>query len=260
MALTLNATIGSATANSYETVEEAQDYWDSRLFTDAWETLDDTAAALVWGTRVLDSMAVAHRRLIRPSNGAPYYLTAPKWLGTPATITQRLAWPRVGLADRNGNPLNWSITSIAVSGATLALVTTSLPHRRTTGETVFIFGSNSNPVLDGPRVVTVLSDTTFTVAVPLLSDGTLGGVAVIPEELKNAVAELAGQLSLADRTLDSDVAVQGVTSVRAGSVSVSFKSDVEAQVLPDVVWALMPDSWFTDELIEPAWPAQFDAL
>lgn len=258
MALILNATIGSPTANSYETLAEAQDYWDSRLFTDNWENSDDKTVALVWGTRVLDSMAVPHRRLIRPSNGVPYYLTAPKWEGTPATTTQHLAWPRLGLTDRNGNPLDWTITSISVAGA--AVVTTSLPHNLTTGDTVFVFGSNSSPSIDGERVVTVLSTTTFSVPVNVLVAGTKGGIAIIPEELKNAVAELAGQLSLTDRTLDSDVAVQGITSVKAGSVSVSFKSDVEAQVLPDVIWALMPDSWFTDELIEPAWPAQFNVL
>lgn len=258
MALTLNATIGATTANSYETIAEAQDYWDSRLFTDNWENSDDQAAALVWSTRVLDSMAVPHRVLREGKNGTWYYRTSPQWEGTPATITQRLAWPRIGLLDRNGNPLDWSISSISIAVATV--VTTTLPHRRTTGETVLIFGSDSTPSIDGPQVITVLSATTFSIPVTVTIAGTKGGVAIIPQELKDAVSELAGQLSLADRTLDSDVAVQGVTSVRAGSVSVSFRENVEAQVLPDVIWALMPDSWFTDELIEPAWPAQFDVL
>lgn len=38
---------------------------------------------------------------------------------------------------------------------------------------------------------------------------------VIPQELKDATSELAGQLELSDRTLDSDIIVQGITSVKA---------------------------------------------
>ncbi len=41
---------------------------------------------------------------------------------------------------------------------------------------------------------------------------------VVPQELKDAESELAGQLRITDRTLDSDVAVQGITSVKAGTV------------------------------------------
>lgn len=73
---------------------------------------------------------------------------------------------------------------------------------------------------------------------------------VISQELKEAQAELAGQLGIADRTLDSDIAVQGITSIKAGSVALTFKEMVQAQVLPDAVIAIMPPSWFTDELID----------
>lgn len=83
---------------------------------------------------------------------------------------------------------------------------------------------------------------------------------VIPQELKDATSELAGQLGEADRILDNEVAAQGITSIRAGSVALTFKNMVEAKVLPDAVWDLMPPSWFTDELIIPAWPAQFDVV
>lgn len=73
---------------------------------------------------------------------------------------------------------------------------------------------------------------------------------VIPQELKDATSELAGQLELSDRTLDSDIIVQGITSVKAGSVALTFKENIAAQVLPDAVINLMPNSWFTDELID----------
>jgi hypothetical protein len=83
---------------------------------------------------------------------------------------------------------------------------------------------------------------------------------VIPEELKEATAEFAGQLVQSDTTLDNAVIVQGLKSVRAGSVALSFKDMIEQHVIPDMVWNLMPSSWFTDEIIEPAWPAMFDVL
>jgi hypothetical protein len=83
---------------------------------------------------------------------------------------------------------------------------------------------------------------------------------IIPIDLKNATAELARQFKVGDRTLDNDVSVQGLTSVRAGSVGLTFKEMVEAKVLPDAVFNLLVPSWLTDELIEQAWPAQFDVV
>jgi hypothetical protein len=75
---------------------------------------------------------------------------------------------------------------------------------------------------------------------------------VIPQELKDATSELAGQLGNSDRTLDSDIAVQGITSIRAGSVALTFKEMVQAQVLPDMVLNLMPVSWLKDEIVSYA--------
>jgi hypothetical protein len=83
---------------------------------------------------------------------------------------------------------------------------------------------------------------------------------VIPDDLKDAESELAGFLGTGDSTLDNAVIVQGLTSIKAGSVSLSFKDMIEQHVLPDFVWNLMPSSWFTDELIEPAMPALFDVV
>lgn len=72
---------------------------------------------------------------------------------------------------------------------------------------------------------------------------------VIPQELKDATAEFAGQLGNSDRTLDFEVATKGVTSIKAGSVALTFNEMVQAQVLPDMVLNLMPVSWFTDEIV-----------
>jgi len=187
---TIIATPGAANANSYLTLAEAQAYFDARLPLAGWDDADDQSVLVIMATRVLEMMFVGHRRLDRGKDG-DFYITTPKWTGAPSTTTQRLAWPRTGMLDRNGN-------AIAVD--------------------------------------------------------------VVPQDLKDATAELAGQLGNADRTLDNDVIVQGLTSIKAESVALAFKDMIEPRVLPDAVWNLMPDSWYTDELIEPAFPAQFDVL
>jgi len=66
---------------------------------------------------------------------------------------------------------------------------------------------------------------------------------VIPNELKQATAEYARQLLVSDRTGDSDIETLGITSVRAGSVSVTFKDSVIAKTVPDAVFNLIPNSW-----------------
>jgi hypothetical protein len=83
---------------------------------------------------------------------------------------------------------------------------------------------------------------------------------VIPVELREAHAELSGQLLAADRTLDNAADAAGIEAVKAGSVEVKFRAYIEARVLPDAVWALMPDSWFTPEIYSPARQATFRAL
>lgn len=83
---------------------------------------------------------------------------------------------------------------------------------------------------------------------------------VIPEEIKFATAELSGQLGAGDRTLDSDVVTQGIKSVSAGSVSVSFKDDIATQVLPDAVVNNIPPWWYDDETIDYANSFEFEVI
>lgn len=83
---------------------------------------------------------------------------------------------------------------------------------------------------------------------------------VIPQDLKDATAELAGQLGNGDRTLDNDVIVQGIKSLKAGSVALTFGDGLTPQVIPDAVYNLLVNSWMTDELYEPALSAIFDVI
>jgi len=175
---TIVETPAAANANSYETHAEANTYFDERLpLATPWVT-SGQEAALIMATRVIE-MVLQPRVVFDMANVC--YRTRPTWTGAPSTTTQRLAWPRTGMLDRNGN---------------------AIPS----GE--------------------------------------------IPYDLKNAQSELAGQLLMGDRTLDNDISIQGITSLKAGSVSLTFKDVIEAKVLPDAVLNLMPPSWFTDEDVD----------
>jgi len=66
---------------------------------------------------------------------------------------------------------------------------------------------------------------------------------VIPIELQRATAEYARQLQLSDLAGNSDIETQGITSLRAGPVSFTFKEGVVAKPVPDIVFNLIPTSW-----------------
>jgi hypothetical protein len=186
MSLVVDATVGGVNANSYITVEEAAGYWESRPFPEMWANSTQPAEAMViTATSMIDALFTPTRKLIRSANGKDsYYILRPVWLGSPATTTQALAWPRTGMHNQNGGDIP--------------------------------------------------------------SD-------VIPQGLKTAVAELAGQLSKSDRFLDNSTLVQGISSLRAGSVSLTFKNAAEFEIikiLPDIIYEFL-SAWITDELYEP---------
>ena len=85
---------------------------------------------------------------------------------------------------------------------------------------------------------------------------------VFPAELEEATYEMAGQLIRADRTLDNDVAVQGITDIKAGPVSLSFADGVAAysQVLPQAVLDLLVPSWLTEQVIQGMYQASFEVV
>ena len=189
---TIIATPAASNANSYTTAAEALVYFDERLpLPTPWEDADSQERLLIMATRTMDSLAQATKRLVTPSGGEPYYLVGRKWTGVPSTTTQRLAWPRTGMYDRNGNAI-------------------------ASGE--------------------------------------------IPYLLKDATSELAGQLGIADRTLDNDVITQGLKSLGVGSVSLAFKDTFAPQVIPDAVLNMLPPSWYTEETIESMGSVEFDVV
>jgi hypothetical protein len=75
----IEATAGSSSANSYITTADGDAYADNRLGTLNWTTasVDDQARALLAATARLDEL---------------------EWVGSRATTTQALAWPRLDAA------------------------------------------------------------------------------------------------------------------------------------------------------------------
>lgn len=80
MTITINATSGSSTANSYVTLAEADYYFETHLQFEYWDELDDEKkkAALVAATRQLDTNLFLGRRVEEQ---------------------QALAWPRLYIYD-----------------------------------------------------------------------------------------------------------------------------------------------------------------
>lgn len=253
----LNATIGGARSNSYLTYAEANAYFDERLaLAVPWST-SGQEAALIMATRVLDALAQPFKTLFP---GPPaYYRIRRQWTGTAATAVQRLAWPRVGMLDQNGTPLDVLLGSNSATDPTV--FTTAAEHHLQDNQEVLIFGvEGSVPDVNGPQVATVVSPTAFSVPVAVTTSGTGGRVTTIPLTLKHATAELAGQLIVEDRTLDNDVILQGITSLKAGSVAIGFNKEILQQVIPQSVYDMLPYGWLTDEGYEPALRALFDVV
>jgi len=69
-----------------------------------------------------------------------------------------------------------TITAITPNGVNNTIVATANPHQFFTGNTVNIFGTNSAPNINGTRIVTVLTPTTFSIPFTTTGAGTTGTV------------------------------------------------------------------------------------
>lgn len=89
LAMTLIATAGSASANSYATRAQADAYHQTHLYNATWLAADDwqREAALIWATRLLDAQV--------------------EWVGQKISSVPALRWPRAGVTDQDG----WALAS-----------------------------------------------------------------------------------------------------------------------------------------------------
>ncbi len=89
------------------------------------------------------------------------------------------------------------------------------------------------------------------------------GSGIIPNNLKNAEAEFARQLIGSDLTESNSIVAQGITSLSAGPVSLSFaqsqeqylalrQKDAQNAIIPDAVRMLLVPSWLEDIRVEDA--------
>lgn len=95
---------GLATATSYVSADEANDYFEVNADAAAdWFTLDDDKRELylAWATRLLDQKT--------------------DWKGYPATATQALRWPRTGVTTRDGVAIGSNVIPINLRQATAEL-------------------------------------------------------------------------------------------------------------------------------------------
>lgn len=106
MAFTFDATVGGPAANSYITVNYADDYFDGSVYKDGWPStsfgadLETKQQALVSATRMLERL---------------------NWDGLKTTTAQALQWPRVNLTDRDGNGLASDAIPQEIADATCEL-------------------------------------------------------------------------------------------------------------------------------------------
>ena len=68
----------------------------------------------------------------------------------------------------------------------------------------------------------------------------------VPSEIKDAQAEYARQLLVANRAQDNDIESQSISSIKAGSVALQFDSSAAYnKVVPDAVYLMIPQDWFS---------------
>lgn len=103
MAFTFDATVGGSSANSYATVEYADDYHEGNLNREVWTaaTTAQKQAALAMATRTLEAE-----------------LSFPGWKTTSA---QARRWPRAGVYNRDGEYVDSAIIPEALKNATCEL-------------------------------------------------------------------------------------------------------------------------------------------
>jgi hypothetical protein len=84
MACTIDDTVGGATANAYIDIADADDYFDNHTAPTTWDDAaeDDKCRALQTATRMLDASF--------------------EWVGSVASSTQALLWPRDSAYGPNG--------------------------------------------------------------------------------------------------------------------------------------------------------------
>lgn len=127
------------------------------------------------------------------------FIEPPFWY-TPGRSTPAVRWSALLVTP--------AVPIVSSSVASPTVITTSVPHGLASGDTVQIAGhTGSTPAVDGSRVVTVLSPTTFTVPVAVTVAGTGGTVTrtLAAPIIPLAEAKLHARMNASVTTEDSAV-------------------------------------------------------
>ena len=108
--MSLNATPGSADANSYVTTTEANTYFSDRAHASAWEDFDEPDQLLIIASRQLD-----------------WYVD---WKGVVASNTQGMDWPRTGVYDETDVEYDSDVIPTKVKIAVYELALSSIKGDR----------------------------------------------------------------------------------------------------------------------------------
>jgi len=112
--MALDAEIGSATANSYVTTEEADAYFTDRMHSSSWDSVSDQDPFLISASQMLD-----------------WYTT---WKGYKYTSEQSMQWPRAEAIRPDGRTIENNVIPPEVKTAVFELAFSSIESDRTTDD------------------------------------------------------------------------------------------------------------------------------
>lgn len=134
--------------------------------------------------------------------------------------------------------LGGSISALSAYSSDQVLITTSSNHQLSSGQTITISGSNSNPVVDGTYVVTVLSATTFTIDFEIAISGSAGSFTCVNQFMIGATgtltaASFAAALNSSGLITDASSALNIVTLCFPNIYTTITPSRTVAFVVPE---------------------------
>jgi len=269
------ATPGAVNANSFGTRAEADIYHDTQLHPDApWPSSVSATAVLGSGTNGTVTISVD----AVGTEGNAYTVSAAAAVGANAALSGTLVGTVLtltlgttavaGVLDPAKN------TAILVSAIIHALTGISASYSGTgaasipvTASKLFTGGSYfeeiKNPalIMAAQQMTALIMWTGYTTSstqslpwprVGMVQRNYWASISdnTIPIELKIAQFELARLLYYSDRTAESDVEAQGISSLKAGPVSLVFKeSESSSGIIPDNILNLLVPSWI-DSIVD----------
>lgn len=268
---TLIATVGAIDANSFGTRAEADAYHDSVLHADEpWPANVQATAQIGSGENGVVTITVEEAgtegndysvvAVLGSGNNIPLSAAL---VGNVLTVT--LGTDSSGVADSTKNK------AILVAGAIDDLAEFSATHSGgggtavpVTASTEFSGGSYVEEtkipaLIMAQQQMTALIEwtgfaTTLTQKLPWPRTGMWArnemsyiSESVIPDEVKWAQFELARLLINEDRTVDSEISVNGLTHLRAGPVTMKFRefNNYGPAIIPSAIVNLLVPSWYT---------------